>query len=59
MDASHDRLAAALARIPVDILIDPQGIPWLDGVAAADTDWVGHFHVEHESSVRAWLADRG
>ena len=59
MDASHDRLAAALERIPVDTLLDPQGIPWLGGVSAADTDWVSHFHEEHEPTVRAWLADRG
>ena len=59
MDASHDRLAAALERIPVDTLLDPQGIPWLGGVSAADTDWVSHFHEEHEPTIRAWLGDRG
>jgi hypothetical protein len=59
IDASHDRLAAALARIPAETLTDPRGIPWLDGVTAADVDWVSHFHEEHEPSVRAWLANRG
>ena len=58
IDASYDRLAAALAAIPADVLTDPNGIPWLDGTAAVDVDWVSHFHVEHEPSVRAWLARR-
>lgn len=59
IDASHDRVAAALARIPVETLTDPHGIPWLEGQAAADIDWVSHWHVEHEASVRAWLAGPG
>ncbi len=59
IDASHDRLAAALSRLPVEVLTDPNGLPWLDGAAAADIDWVSHFHEEHEPSVRAWLAGRG
>jgi Protein of unknown function (DUF1706) len=59
IDASHDRLAAALARLPVETLTDAHGIPWLDGAAAVDIDWVSHFHEEHEASVRAWLATHG
>jgi hypothetical protein len=59
MDASHDRIASALSRLPVEVLTDPHGLPWLDGAAAADIDWVSHFHEEHESSVREWLASRG
>ena len=58
IDASYDRLAAALSRLPAEVLTDPDGLPWLDGAAAADVDWLGHFHDEHEPSVRAWLAGR-
>ena len=59
IDTSYDRLAAALERIPAETLTDPDGIPWLDGEAAADVDWLGHWHDEHEASVRAWLGRRG
>ena len=58
IDASHDQLATALRAIPAEILTDPNGIPWLDGTAAVDVDWVSHYHVEHEPSVLAWLASR-
>lgn len=58
-DASYERLAAALAAIPAEILTDPQGIPWLDGTAAVDVDWLSHLHDEHDASIRAWLASRG
>jgi hypothetical protein len=57
-DASYGRLAAALAAIPASVLRDPAGIPWLEGEAAVDVDWLSHYHDEHEASVRAWLASR-
>jgi hypothetical protein len=59
IDQSYDRLAAALGALPEATLIDPAGLPWLDGTAAADTDWVSHLHEEHESSIRDWLERRG
>ena len=57
-DASYVRLGAALAAIPAATLTDPDGIPWLDGEAAVDVDWLGHLHDEHDPSIRAWLATR-
>jgi hypothetical protein len=58
IDLSHDRMAAALSALPEAMLTDPNGLPWLDGTSAADTDWVSHLHHEHEPSIRAWLASR-
>lgn len=58
-DRSYERLAVALTSIPDDILSDPAGIPWLDGEAAVDIDWLSHLHEEHDASIRAWLATRG
>ena len=54
-DRSYERLGAALASIPAETLTDPAGIPWLDGVAAIDVDWLSHLHEEHDPSIRAWL----
>lgn len=58
-DASYGRLAAALAAIPASTLTDPAAIPWLDGAAAVDVDWLSHLHEEHDASIRAWLDARG
>jgi len=59
-DASYGRLGAALAAIPVATLTDPLAIPWLDGEAAVDVDWLGHLNDEHMPSIRAWLdGERG
>jgi hypothetical protein len=57
-DASYDRLGAALSSIPAATLTDPHGIPWLDGEAAVDVDWLSHLHDEHDPSIRAWLDAR-
>jgi hypothetical protein len=59
IDRSYDRLAAALGALPEATLADPAAMPWLDGTAAADTDWVSHLHEEHEPSIRDWLQRRG
>jgi hypothetical protein len=59
IDRSYDRLAAALGALPETMLTDPAALPWLDGKAAADIDWVSHLHEEHEPSIRAWLQRRG
>jgi len=58
VDASHDRLAAALSQFPEAVLTDPSAIPTMEGTAAVDVDWVSHYHEEHEASVLAWLAQR-
>ena len=55
-DASYGRLASALTAIPAAVLEDRAGIPWLDGAAAVDADWLSHYHEEHEASVQSWLA---
>jgi hypothetical protein len=57
-DASYERLGAALSAIPAATLRDPAGIPWLDGTAAVDVDWLSHLHEEHDPSIRAWLDAR-
>lgn len=55
-DRSFDRLAAALDAFPDDRLTDPAGVPGLEGYPLATTDWLSHWHEEHEASVREWLA---
>lgn len=57
-DASFDRLAAAIAELPDAALSDPAATPWLEGESLATTDLFGHWHDEHEGTVRAWLASR-
>ena len=58
VDASYDQLAAALGGLSGDVLTAPNGVPWLEGESALETDWLGHLHDEHEASIRAWLASR-
>jgi hypothetical protein len=58
-DASFDRLADALAALPTTTLTDPDGLAWLGGSSAVDSDWTSHLRDEHLPSVRAWLATRG
>jgi hypothetical protein len=48
-----------LASFPEERLLDPAGLPGAEGTPAVDVDWVSHWHVEHEPSVRAWLAGAG
>lgn len=56
IDASHDRLAAAIAALPDDALTDPDAFPWLGGEPIAAVDFFSHVHDEHEPTIRAWLA---
>ncbi|HKF84528.1 MAG TPA: maleylpyruvate isomerase N-terminal domain-containing protein [Candidatus Limnocylindrales bacterium] len=57
IDGSFDRLAAALGALPEEALTDPAGLAGFEeGGAAAEMDWVSHWHEEHEPDVRAWLS---
>jgi mycothiol maleylpyruvate isomerase-like protein len=56
-DASYDRLADALERIPEDQLADPTAFPWAGGALAAVT-FTDHLHDEHVPAVRAWLDEQ-
>jgi len=53
-DAMWDRLAAALEALPDATIADPDALPWMDGNAIAESDFLGHLD-EHAVSVRAWL----
>ena len=58
-DASFDRLRAAVAALPDAALADPAYFPWTEGMALIDAlpgGFLGHFHDEHEATLRAWLA---
>lgn len=57
-DRSFDRLAAALDAFPDERLTDPGGVPGFEGYPLATTDWLSHWHEEHEDDVRRWLAER-
>jgi len=59
VDRSFDRLADALAALPDDRLTEPDAIAGFEGYAPATTDWLSHWHQEHESDVRVWLAGQG
>ena len=54
-DAVYDDFVAAVRRLPIDAVTDPDRFPWLAGVSLADSDVGGHLD-EHEPGVRRWLA---
>lgn len=57
--ASFRRLEAAVRALPEEDLLTPGRFPWADGEAlgpAVLASSFGHFHDEHESTLRAWLA---
>ena len=54
-DSVYDDFVAAVEALPADIITDPNGFDWLEGVALADADFNGHLD-EHEPDVRRWLA---
>ena len=53
-DASYDRLAAAIERLPDEAASDPDAFPWIGG-PLVDADFTDHLHEEHVPTVRAWL----
>jgi hypothetical protein len=53
-DASYDRLIAAIASIPDELLTDPDALPWLEA-PLVEVDFTEHLHEEHVPDVRAWL----
>lgn len=57
-DESYLRLANLIETMPEEALMTPGyfGINGLEETAVVDMDFFGHFHEEHEPSVRAWLA---
>ena len=58
-DASFERLAVAIEAIPPEVVDRAASLPWLEGRPLSDLDPTGHFHDEHEASLRAWLAENG
>jgi hypothetical protein len=56
MDRWFERLADLIATLPQDELIAPD--PFGLGKPVVDLEFFGHFHQEHEASVRAWLQTR-
>ena len=63
LDESHQvfrQLFTAIEGVPEQVLLDPQTyIPWWDYPPFDPAGFFGHFHDEHESDMRAWLARRG
>ena len=58
IDQSYVRLARAIDSLPVEMVVDPDVFPWLEGASIAEVDLFGHLHDEHEPSIREWLATR-
>jgi hypothetical protein len=50
------QLVAAVSALSDEQLNDPQRFPWLEGERLTGAFLFGHFHEEHESDMRAWLA---
>lgn len=50
------QLVAAVDALSEEQLNDPQRFPWLEGERLTGALMFGHFHEEHESDMRAWLA---
>lgn len=50
------QLVAAVDALSEEQLNDPQRVPWLEGERLTGALLFGHFHEEHESDMRAWLA---
>ena len=49
-------LLAVIQAIPEEVLADVQRFPWLEGQPFRAGAFFAHFHEEHESDMRAWLA---
>lgn len=54
-DRVYVEFIAAIARLPTEVLTDPNRFDWMDGLALVDGDFSEHFG-EHEPDVRRWLA---
>lgn len=50
------QLVAAVDALSDEQLNDPQRFPWLEGERLTGAFIFGHFHEEHETDMRAWLA---
>lgn len=50
------QLVAEVSALSDEQLNDPQRFPWLEGERLTGAFIFGHFHEEHESDMRAWLA---
>jgi hypothetical protein len=58
MDRSYERLAFLIETLPEDDLMTPGRFDFMGGKALVDGDFFGHYHEEHEPSLRAWLQTR-
>jgi hypothetical protein len=57
--ATFERVERAIAEMPEVDLFTPNRFPWLQGYALGPAVVRGtfeHYHVDHEPSIRAWLA---
>ncbi len=57
---SFQRMRDAVAALPDRDLTEPNRYPWMDGQSLATVieDSFGHFHEEHEPTLRSWLDQR-
>ena len=58
VDRSYERLAAAIAGLPEDVVTSRDAFPWMEGESLAERNLFGHLHDEHMPSIRTWLATR-
>lgn len=57
-DQFYERLAILIAEMPEEDLMMPGRFPGMGQRALVEADFFGHYHEEHELSVRAWLDAR-
>lgn len=57
-DEFYERLSAFIAKLPEEDLMTPGRFRDMGQRALVEADFFGHFHDEHEPSVRAWLESR-
>jgi hypothetical protein len=53
---AFEQLVAAIEAFDEAELLDPHRFPWWGGQLLSAAALFGHFHEEHESDMRAWLA---
>jgi hypothetical protein len=58
MDGWYQRLANLIQSLPEDDLTTSGRYDFMEGRPLVEADFFGHFHEEHEPSIRAWLDRR-
>ncbi len=55
-DQVFQALLAVIESLPEEVLAEMHRQPWLEGAPFTAATFFAHFHEEHETDMRAWLA---